>query len=187
MTAPRFTFGRLSRQWRGTPSFLRNRAFGSALTAAEQQEAWDALAYREECRRAIEIADLAFDSGEPIERRRPNRAAARTSAPSLRHGKEGDDIFESIPPPVYVEALTGEPVPPGGGSIRCPLPDHEDHHPSCHVYGEPGRGWHCFACGRGGSAIDLASHLAGIHPRGEGYWQLRRYIAERLLGREGSG
>ena len=91
-----------------------------------------------------------------------------------------DDILDSIPPAEYVEALTGESVP-AHGSIQCPLPGHDDRSPSFKVYREPGRGWYCFGCHRGGGAIDLAAEIFGIEPRGDGFHELRRRIAERLL------
>ena len=91
-----------------------------------------------------------------------------------------DDVLDTIPPAEYVEALTGTTVPPHG-SICCQLPAHEDRSPSFKVYAEPGRGWYCFGCGRGGGAIDLAAELYGIEPRGEGFHELRRRISERLL------
>ena len=148
-----------------------------------RREADDHLLYRLGCQRESEYREVAFDRGwnfEEAKRTPPVR-------PRVEHRGIGaplevaDDVFDRIPPPVYVEALTGEAVPSGGGTICCPLPAHDDRHPSCRVYGDPGRGWVCFSCNRGGSAIDLASYLTGIEPRGEGYWRLRRWIAERLL------
>jgi hypothetical protein len=69
-----------------------------------------------------------------------------------------DGPVESIPPPVYVEALTGL-VPDFTGKVCCPL--HEDVTPSCHVYDDPARGWFCFGCGQGGTVYELAALLAG--------------------------
>jgi len=36
---------------------------------------------------------------------------------------------------------------------------HTDRTPSLHVYPEPGRGWYCYGCDRGGSVYDLAALL----------------------------
>jgi CHC2-type zinc finger protein/DNA primase RepB-like protein len=88
----------------------------------------------------------------------------------------GDALME-IDPPVYVEALTGL-VPDSGGKVECPF--HQDWNPSLHVYDEPGAGWYCFQCGRGGSIIDFAAALYGIEPRGGGYHQVRERIEVEL-------
>ncbi|MQA76279.1 MAG: hypothetical protein GEU88_18435 [Solirubrobacterales bacterium] len=69
--------------------------------------------------------------------------------------------LDRIAPPAYFRALTGTEVPSEGGYVRCPSPAHEDRHPSCFVYPNPGEGWCCFACLVSGSAIDLASVVAG--------------------------
>jgi hypothetical protein len=92
----------------------------------------------------------------------------------------GDDVLYEISPHDYWVALTGEPVE-ANGRARCPVAGHEDVHPSVVVYQDPGRGWWCPVCDLGGSAIDLAAVITGIKPRGGGYIELRRWIAERLL------
>lgn len=48
-----------------------------------------------------------------------------------------------------------------GSKIPCPLPGHggKDSTPSFHLY--PNNSFHCFACRRGGSVIDLQMELAG--------------------------
>jgi hypothetical protein len=66
------------------------------------------------------------------------------------------DPLRLIPPPVYFERLTGLRVG-RSGKLRCLF--HDDRSPSLHVYREPGRGWYCFGCGRGGSIYDLAALL----------------------------
>src|SRR5829696_6953067 len=62
--------------------------------------------------------------------------------------RAGDDPLLTIPPAVYVEALTGRTVG-RDGKLACPF--HEDGTPSLHVYDDPNRGWVCFGCGRGGT------------------------------------
>jgi hypothetical protein len=66
------------------------------------------------------------------------------------------------------------------------MPDHQDVHPSAKAYGER---WQCFACGAGGSIIDVASAVYGLSATGPEYWRLRDRIVEALLwapiGREG--
>jgi hypothetical protein len=69
------------------------------------------------------------------------------------------DDARRVPPPVYFRLLAGVEVPERGGDIRCPLPDHDEHNPSCRVYPTPEQGWVCFGCQRGGSIYDLASLL----------------------------
>jgi CHC2 zinc finger/RepB DNA-primase from phage plasmid len=84
-----------------------------------------------------------------------------------------NDPLEAIPPPVYVEQLTGQRVG-RSGKVRCPL--HEDRTPSMHVYDDPERGWYCFGCGRGGSIYDLASLLWERPARGRDFIELRREL-----------
>lgn len=49
--------------------------------------------------------------------------------------------------------------PTRGGFIRCPF--HDDKSPSLKLYG-PGRGWFCYGCGAGGSAIDFTARYFGL-------------------------
>ena len=90
-----------------------------------------------------------------------------------RPGVRLSDPLEAIPPPLYVEQLTGHRVD-RSGKIRCPF--HEDRTPSFHVYEDPGRGWYCFGCGRGGSVYDLASLLWQRETRGRDFIRLRREL-----------
>jgi len=50
-----------------------------------------------------------------------------------------------------------------GGYILCPF--HQERTPSLKIYDEPGRGWHCFGCGSGGSVIDFVARLYQINYR----------------------
>lgn len=84
------------------------------------------------------------------------------------------DPLEAIPPPVYVEQLTGQRVG-RSGKIRCPF-HHEDRTPSLHVYAEPEQGWYCFGCGRGGTIYDLASLLWQRDTHGREFIELRREL-----------
>jgi len=149
----------------------RLRAFLN-LPEVEQAAGFAALADRLEAHRLAE-GEIEWPERRcaPV-RRHTGRAAA--------FGRRSEDVLHRVPPPVYYEALTGEPVPPSG-RVRCPAPDHPDTHPSAVVYAEPSRGYFCFACGRGGDAITLAALLTGIEPRGEGYKRLRQYVADRIL------
>ena len=149
--------------------------FFEALPASMQAEAWDCLRHQLECQRLAE-GEIEW----PSRRATPPRLAPRS--PSLAVPIR-DDVLDGISPRLYFEALTGEPVPPSG-RVRCPAPGHEDVHPSCLVYREAGRGWWCPVCGAGGSAIDLAAYLTNKEPRGSDYFELRRFVIERLLGKE---
>ena len=51
-----------------------------------------------------------------------------------------------------------EPKASGVQMIRCPLPGHEDKHPSCSVNTDKGV-WKCFACDKGGGYKDLMREL----------------------------
>jgi hypothetical protein len=87
------------------------------------------------------------------------------------------DRLELIPPREYFERLTGLPVG-RSGKARCPF--HEDRTPSLHVYEQPGHGWYCFGCGRGGSAVDLAALLWQRETRGQDFTELRRELEAYL-------
>jgi hypothetical protein len=90
-----------------------------------------------------------------------------------RGGVALGDPLAAIPPRVYVEQLTGQRVG-RSGKVRCPF--HEDRTPSLHVYDDPGRGWYCFGCGRGGSIYDLASMLWHRDTHGRQFIELRREL-----------
>jgi len=96
---------------------------------------------------------------------------------SLRDCVPGDPLL-LVPPPVYFERLTGLRVG-RSGKLRCLF--HDDRSPSLHVYGEAGRGWYCFGCGRGGSVYDLAALLWGRKTRGGDFLELRRELEKLLL------
>lgn len=50
--------------------------------------------------------------------------------------------------------------PNRGGFIACPF--HGEKTPSMKIYTQPGRGFHCFGCGAGGTAIDFVMLLFNI-------------------------
>ena len=88
------------------------------------------------------------------------------------------DPLRLVAPPVYFERLTGLRVGPSG-KLHCLF--HDERSPSLHVYREPGRGWYCFGCGRGGSIYDLAALLSGRETRGQNFSELRRELEELML------
>lgn len=119
------------------------------------------------------LEQVIGDLGDPPVRRRAPRAPVSRPAPF-------DDPLSSIPPPVYVELLTGAVVGQDG-KVCCPF--HEDRTPSLHVYDHPADGFYCYGCQRGGSIYDFGAALYGLEPRGPTFCQLRRRLAAELLGR----
>jgi hypothetical protein len=109
------------------------------------------------------------EPSEPPRQERPPRAEFAA----------GEDALLTIPPAVYVVALTGRQVG-RDGKVCCPF--HDDKTPSMHVYETPEKGVHCFGCGRGsGTIYDFASELSGIGTRGADFKRLQTWIAQRIL------
>jgi hypothetical protein len=118
-----------------------------------------------------------IDEQLPRERTEP----ASTSHAGLSRAPSpiaSSDPLRLVPPPVYFERLTGLRVG-RCDKLRCLF--HDDRSPSLHVYREPGRGWHCFGCGRGGSIYDLAAPFSGREPRGSDFSEPRRELDELML------
>lgn len=111
--------------------------------------------------------------------------APRSRPAQVGHRRGPDRELDAVSPPAYFAAIARIEVGAAGGFVGCPRPAHEDRHPSCFVYPDPGSGWHCYACLAGGSAIDLASAVAGgptgYELRGEAFRAARRR-ALRSLG-----
>lgn len=93
-------------------------------------------------------------------------------------GSPLDDPLKEIPPPLYFERLAGIDVP-ASGYVLCPV--HEERTPSCRVYDEPERGWHCFGCKAGGTLYDLAAALWSEGTRGEAFKRLRASLLEEFV------
>ena len=92
-----------------------------------------------------------------------------------------DRALLAIPSAEYARVLAGR-IPNREGKVRCPF--HPDAHPSLQLY--PDGGFYCFGsgCRRGGTIFDFAAHLWGIPPRGAGFRELRRRLAECFAERE---
>jgi hypothetical protein len=96
------------------------------------------------------------------------------------------DPLLALAPRDYAERLLGQPVG-RSGKVRCPF--HTDGTPSLHVYPEPGRGWYCYGCGRGGTVYDLAALLwlsgqsANAPLRGQQFIELRERLAAEFDAR----
>ena len=165
-------------------------AWEEAVERAAKDPPWGKIAWQAARRHEAEFLvdwDPVRDGPPPrrpfLEPRRRFEAVRPRSGSRPRSPRDpidDRDVLDEIDPRDYWEALTGEPVE-ANGRARCPVVGHEDVHPSVVVYDEPGRGWWCPVCDVGGSAVDLAAVITGIVPRGKGYHELRRWIAERLL------
>ncbi len=107
----------------------------------------------------------------------PDPPGPRMSGPRPRPSRPLPDELCAVAPEVYVERLTGQPVP-RHRKVRCPF--HDDSEPSLHVYPQPERGWFCFGCRRGGSVYDLAALLWRRPPRGRDFLSLRRDLRSLL-------
>ncbi len=118
-----------------------------------------------------------IDGQLPRERTEPG-STSHAGLSSASSPIASSDPLQLVPPPVYFERLTGLRVG-RSGKLRCLF--HDDRSPSLHVYREPGRGWYCFGCGRGGSIYDLAALLSGRETRGQNFSELRRELEELML------
>jgi hypothetical protein len=122
------------------------------------------------------LEELVGDLPDP----RPPAAAARARR-TIQH----DDPYKRIPPPEYFERLAGITVP-RSGMVSCPVPGHEDVHPSCSVGVDATQGWCCHAasCGARGAIYDLASVLLGgpygRELRGDAFTRARARVIERF-------
>lgn len=89
------------------------------------------------------------------------------------------DRLQRIAPVLYFRELAGV-EPDRGGKVCCPLPDHGDPEPSCHVYESAAQGWYCYGCGRGGDIYELAGALWGLRREGCEFVELRRLLQRRF-------
>jgi len=161
--------------------------FFDLLPAEDQESCWRDVAER--CERHNELLrkiDPLFDSslrgfaGVDAEKRAAAFAPRRREVrPRHLRVVPDEDILQSVSPREYVEALTGQEVPPSG-MVRCPF--HEDRTPSLKVYEDTG--WYTFCCHRGGDIYDFGAALFDLGTRGSDFTELRRRLASALLGRE---
>jgi hypothetical protein len=140
---------------------------------------------------AVELQTVDFDifTVEDVTGHLPDPPDTRTrqdrvSGPGRRLSA-APDVVADIRPPAYFEQLTGL-VPDRSGKVTCPLPDHADATPSCHVFEEVERGWFCHGCERGGTIYDLAALLAGyrLPLRGQDFLRVRGVLLDHLERRE---
>jgi len=144
----------------------------------KSSERWCQVVAADLARAPYDLPELVAGLSDP----KPSRAERRRP--------RAQDQLDDVPPPAYFERIAGRAVPAEGGFVCCPATWHADHHPSCFVYPEPGRGFYCFACGAGGGAADLASAVAGgptgSELRGDAY-RAARARALAALGRTKGG
>jgi hypothetical protein len=188
------TFHELHARWPDLPGHVRLDMF-LTLSEREQDEAWDDLAERVEAERdLLRRADRALyqpwcskchdytvehEPGECPGAHQPAGASgiqAMSRRPRAVARSNADDPLKAVPPHVYFEAIAGIVVP-ANGRVSCPVPGHEDRHPSCQV---TSRGWRCWSCGAGGSIIDLGAAIYGIEPVDRGYHEIRRRLLADL-------
>jgi hypothetical protein len=105
---------------------------------------------------------------------RGHRRSTRTQ-PARRRA----DQLQRIAPALYFRELAGA-EPDRGGKVCCPLPDHDDPEPSCHVYEDSAQGWYCYGCGRGGDIYELAGALWGFRREGCEFVELRQLLEKRF-------
>jgi hypothetical protein len=109
---------------------------------------------------------------------RPPRPARRSPA------APGEEPWREMQAADYYRMIVG--VEPGReGRVRCPAADHVDEHPSAQLYPGADRGWYCFSCGAGGTAVDMVAAMRG-HPTGSalGREEFKECIGElrRIFG-----
>jgi hypothetical protein len=110
--------------------------------------------------------------------RRPARRGRRRRSWSVSKGRAADAL-QRLPPALYFRELAGVERD-RGGKVCCPLPDHHDPDPSCHVYEAPAQGWYCYGCGRGGDIYELAGALWGLRREGRQFVELLELLEKRF-------
>jgi hypothetical protein len=122
-----------------------------------------------------EVAGLLPEPPAP----RINLGASRTDPPRTANGRPFlPDWLRLITPAAFAYELTG--LQPNSDS-KVPCPFHHDEHPSLHLYESD---WYCFGCRRGGSIVDFASALWGLHSRGQQALEIRERLIERFSERQ---
>lgn len=143
-----------------------------ALPEGVQRRFWE--------RMRVQIADRRYVNGDgPFVCFRPKQKPRKYSVRLPDDGwQRGTEALASIPAETYLAVLVPE-SDPGRGKCRCPLPDHEDRNPSASYKDSV---WYCHRCAEGGGIFRLGSALTGLGDRGDQFADLRKWLAERLLG-----
>lgn len=93
--------------------------------------------------------------------------------------ERGNDALRSVEAERFLEVLVPESEP-SRGRCRCPWPnEHEDRHPSASYNSTA---FFCHPCGEGGGIFELGAALTGRSLTGPDFLEVRRFLAERLLG-----
>jgi hypothetical protein len=172
------SFRELYARWPDFPAAGRAALF-DALPQDAQEACWAEVRQRTDLRIESElIYEARFEEEWPPPKRQPPAPCSTTGTPSTSRWRASDDPLKGILARVYFEVVAGITVP-ASGWVSCPMPDHEDVHPSCRV---TGMRWRCWSCGAGGSIIDLGEAVYGIEPRGQGFREIRRRLLADLLG-----
>lgn len=164
------------------------RADFPGLTGADWRELAESLPgdtlRRMELRQLEQIDDrryaeglVEFKSRKPKRRPRPARNVT-TSQDWYRP----TEILASIPAEQYLEILVPDSEP-HRGKCRCPWPNgHEDRNPSATYGGPEGTSFFCHVCAEGGGIFQLGAALSGLGDHGDEFFELRKWLAERMLG-----
>jgi hypothetical protein len=139
-----------------------------------------------ECRDQADRYTAEPIDAEPRKRRSPLHGTATSTSTGSEHVQfDQADPLKRIPATEYLPVIAGVEVL-SSGRCRCPMPDHEDAHPSAKAYGTR---WKCFSCNAEGTIIDVAGAVYGLATTGPDYLLLRDRIVEAFLwaptGREG--
>ena len=134
-------------------------------------------------RQLAQIDDSRYVAGQvgvkSYRKRKPRRPApVRASRPTPDDWRDGVEVLASIEAEDYLEILVPESEP-NRGRCHCPLPDHEDNNPSATYNGSV---WYCHSCSTGGGIFTLAAAITGLRDRGDDFGELRKWVAERMLG-----
>jgi hypothetical protein len=150
----------------------RSRVMRLAGTVNHKRDAWARVLEADLALAPYRVEDLVGDLGDP---------ASAVNRPGQRPDDAPDDPYKQMAPPEYFQRLAGITVP-RHGLVRCPVPGHDDTHPSCSVGRDPTAGWCCHSssCGARGAIYDLASVLIGgpwgSKLRGESFARARAHV-----------
>jgi hypothetical protein len=153
--------------------------FDSVICRDQTEGEWRLL--ERECADRVDrelFVDPVLDY-EP-ERKRPTwrPASSRSTTPGRVRFDAGNDPLKNGDVLMQYLEATGTVVS-AAGQFRCPVPQHEDVHPSAKLW--PDGRWKCWSCAESGDVVDVAGFVTGRHPSGPNYWWLRDHVLDVLL------